>query len=341
MEEKLQILVVADEAPNSVWQAFAPRAEVTFVRDGREAKRILSDQPFHIIFLDIFLPGIDGLQLLRLLQAEESHSSVILTSEAPNFQFARQGLLYGACDYLLRPLQKENIEEALARIQRRQSVTDPLVAEIFPSVFKSLRSERFSDCMAGAIDRITEQYRDQMEAADSCRTLYQMLVKETYLAYPWLGQYLGRKECNDIDEIRASDVRLVQKTYLRQSEKLNALLSKLYPEVEEPFREIMTYMLTNVDSLYSQKEVAQAFFMSASSLSERFTSILHSSYREYHQLLRLYRAAYLMRSTNLKLYEICGKLGFKDTSYFSRQFKLQTGASIADYRQEGGWDFEI
>jgi AraC-like DNA-binding protein len=28
-------------------------------------------------------------------------------------------------------------------------------------------------------------------------------------------------------------------------------------------------------------------------------------------------------------------------SYFSRQFRLQTGATVADYRQEGGWDFQI
>lgn len=341
MEGKLRILVVADEMPSPVWQSFAERADVTFVRDGREAGRILAGRPFHIVFLDIFLPGIDGLQLLRRLQAEESRLSVVLTSEAPNFQYARQGLLYGACDYLLRPLQKKNIEEALDRIRRRQSAADPVASELFPVVFKSMRTERFSACMAAAVDRITEQSPDQIEAAGSCRALYQMLVKETYLACPWLGLYLGRKECSDIDEIRTSDVRLVQTTCLRQGERLNAILSRLYPEAEEPLGGIMTYMLANVDSLYSQKEVAQAFYMSASSLSERFAALLHSSYRAYHQLLRLYRAAYLMRNTNLKVYEICGKLGFKDASYFSRQFRLQTGASIADYRQEGGWDFEI
>jgi two-component system response regulator YesN len=339
--ERQRILVAADEMPSGVWKAFQDQAEVTFVRDGQEAKRILSTQTFQVVFLDIFLTGIDGLQLLRFLQQQGAQSAVILTSEAPNFQFARQGLLYGACDYLLRPLCKEVIAEALERIQRRQTAEDTVVAGLLPGLTKALRQENFVQEMGEAFDAITRQDGDPLSAANRCRNLYQRLVQDTFQSCPWLELYLSPQECNDIQELRTSDALLVQTTCLAQGQRLNSTLLRLYPATEEGFGEILIYMLEHVEQLESQKELAQRFFMSASTLSERFSANLHSSYREYHQTLRLYRAAYLMRNTSLKLYEICARLGFRDVSYFSRQFRLQTGATVADYRQEGGWDFQI
>lgn len=341
MGKALKILVAADELPSSLWRELREPVEVTFARTGGEAMERLTAQRFRVVFLDIFLSGVDGLQLLRFLQRQESGASVILTSEAPSFQFARQGLLYGACDYLLRPLTREAVEEALGRIFLQEQFGDALVKELLPGLVSAFGTDQFPEAMTRSMGRITAERQDSIAGAESCRQLYRRLVEEVFQARPWLRLYIEEAECASFDEVRSSDDHLVQSALLRQSAGLSALVERLFPPGGESLREILEYLLTNVDALESQKQVAQRFYMSASSLSERFSGQLGCSYREYHQLLRLYRAACLMRRTDWTLSEICARLGFRDSSYFSRQFKRQTGASVADYRQEGGWDFQI
>lgn len=342
MAEKSNILVAIDELPSSVWQGFAHDAQLVFVRDGREAERLLQERRFDIVLLDIFLTGVDGLQLLQLIQQKSPRPAVILTSEAPNFQFARQGLLYGACDYLLRPLTFDVLSTAFARIRRRSVTSDPVLTETLLPVFQALGSQRFPLCLQDGFARLSAQDANPIHSARSCRSLFQLLVQKAYQTYPWLSKYLDAKECETIPDMNISDPQLVQSSYLKLGLNLNRLFMVLYPRPTDPqLAEVMQYMLTNVDRLFSQKEVAQRFFLSASSLSERFSRCVQISYREYTQGLRINRAAYLLRNTDMKLYEVCGKLGFKDVSYFSRQFKQTTGKTVTSYRQGPYWDFQI
>ena len=54
------------------------------------------------------------------------------------------------------------------------------------------------------------------------------------------------------------------------------------------------------------------------------------------------RASWFLRNTNLKLYEICDQMGFKDVNYFSRQFRQQNGMTVSEYRMDdGNWEFQI
>ncbi len=342
MAEKLNILVAIDEIPSPVWQSFACEANLIFVRDGREARRLLLERFFDIVLLDIFLIGIDGLQLLQLIQHKSPKPAVILTSEAPNFQFARQGLLYGACDYLLRPLTSDMLKVAFARIRQRSISSNPILTDLLQPIFHALGTKRLHACLQDGFNRISTLEPNPIQSAHNCRSLFQLLVQKTYQSYPWLVKYLDVKECETIPDMEINDPQLVQSSYIKLALNLNQLFAVLYPAQPDPqLAEIMQYMLTNVDRLFSQREVAQQFFLSASSLSERFSRYVQISYREYTQGLRLNRAAYLLRNTDLKLYEICGKLGFKDVSYFSRQFKQVTGQTVTSYRQGPYWDFQI
>lgn len=54
-----------DEMPEPVWEAFSEQFAITFLRDGRDVKPLLQQRSFDILFLDLFLSGEDGLQLLR------------------------------------------------------------------------------------------------------------------------------------------------------------------------------------------------------------------------------------------------------------------------------------
>jgi two-component system, LytTR family, response regulator len=103
-----------------------------------EALKILHSQKIDILFLDIKMPGLSGLEMLQSLK---THPSVVLTSAYP--EFGVDSYDYEVADYLLKPIAFERFLKAINRIISPQSAhavsdvkTAPAVAPNF-TFFKS------------------------------------------------------------------------------------------------------------------------------------------------------------------------------------------------------------
>lgn len=85
-----------------------------WVQDGREAWALASSEPFDLIILDLGLPGMDGMELLKRLRQSDNPVSVLILSarDAPRDRIL--GLNQGADDYLIKPFE---LDELLARIR--------------------------------------------------------------------------------------------------------------------------------------------------------------------------------------------------------------------------------
>jgi len=100
--------------------------EVTAVRDGDEALRAFSDAPFDLVFLDIRMPGTDGLTVLGKLRALASDVHVIVMTAHGTMETAIQAMQRGAYDYLAKPFDLDEVlllaERALAAGRLTQEV---------------------------------------------------------------------------------------------------------------------------------------------------------------------------------------------------------------------------
>jgi adenylate cyclase len=84
--------------------------EVISVEDGAAALGALTEQPdFDMIFLDIMMPGMSGLEILKVLKAEAgyAHVPVIMISASGDTDEIAQCLEIGAADYLQKPYKPE------------------------------------------------------------------------------------------------------------------------------------------------------------------------------------------------------------------------------------------
>lgn len=95
---------------------FAISAEAT---NGKHALEILEKQSFDLIFTDIRMPFIDGIELLRKLSDMGNTTPVIFASSYDEFEYARQGLILGAFDYLLKPVDQKKMEDVLLRVKKK------------------------------------------------------------------------------------------------------------------------------------------------------------------------------------------------------------------------------
>lgn len=85
--------------------------------NGKAALEILEKKSFDLIFTDIRMPFVDGIELLRKLKEQENETPVVFASSYDEFEYARQGLILGAFDYLLKPVRREELEKVLQRVK--------------------------------------------------------------------------------------------------------------------------------------------------------------------------------------------------------------------------------
>jgi len=137
------ILIIDDEA--SLRQTLArilQRAgfEVTTAASGKEGLSLVSEHPFDLLYLDIRMPDMNGLELLKIIHAKFPELPVILFTAQPDLNSAVEALRRGATDYLLKPLKPQAVIDRTEAIlsnkqkerQRRelQRQIDTLQAEL-------------------------------------------------------------------------------------------------------------------------------------------------------------------------------------------------------------------
>jgi two-component system OmpR family response regulator len=113
----MRILVVEDYAPlrNAVVQALREDGcSVDEASDGVEGSFAAQHGNYDVIVLDIMLPGLDGLELLKRLRSSGGDSHVLLLTARDTVDDRVDGLNSGADDYLVKPFA---MEELLARVR--------------------------------------------------------------------------------------------------------------------------------------------------------------------------------------------------------------------------------
>jgi two-component system, LytTR family, response regulator len=118
---QIRALIVDDEplARRGIRQLLMPYPEVTVVgecRDGREAVRALAAERPDLVFLDVEMPGLDGLDLINLHGAGRMPLIVFVTAHQ---QYAVQAFEAQALDYLVKPLSEARFRATMSRLAER------------------------------------------------------------------------------------------------------------------------------------------------------------------------------------------------------------------------------
>lgn len=120
----LSVLAVDDVPPaltdlSRLLSASPEVSEVATASDALSALRMIQNDRYDAIFLDIAMPGLDGLELASLLSRLNEPPAIVFVTAYEKHAVAAFGI--GAVDYILKPVRTERLAEALGRVNRLQA----------------------------------------------------------------------------------------------------------------------------------------------------------------------------------------------------------------------------
>lgn len=206
-EERLRrILLVEDSATLSLlYQQYLQQAgfEVTAVACGKDAIRALADRPAAVA-LDLGLPDMDGLSVLKHIQTLEAPPSVVIITADPSLGSAIEAMRLGAFDYLVKPLTPEHLAGKI----RSAIESGPTTARAKTEIQPDARCLTFIGARGGVGATSIAIHVALLAARQNKRSSSAACIVDLDLQNGSCAEYLDVQPAWDLDEIIAEPSRL-------------------------------------------------------------------------------------------------------------------------------------
>jgi YesN/AraC family two-component response regulator len=179
-------------------------------QNGLEALDWIKVNEVDLILTDIRMPVMDGLSLVKELSSLNGRYDVIVISVHDEFQFVQQAMRSGVTDYLLKPIEENEIKVCLEKWLNKKSNKD--------HTSKQMLADK-ENLPLSTIDRILDYIEktplDKITLKEAAESIH---INPSYLSQLF-KQQLNKKFVDYITELRIEESkRLLQNTTLRMSE---------------------------------------------------------------------------------------------------------------------------
>lgn len=168
-------------------QAPYPNQIVGVASNGDEAVGLAKEKKPQIVFMDIRMPGMDGLEAIRQIRTFNPHTYVVILTAYSDFTYAQEALRLGALDYVLKPAEPAILygvlQRLIERIQEeeqtriRHEQLERKLAEVMPTL--PILDVKQDDFVTKAIAHIRAEYHEPLRLVDVAQNMY---ISPSYLS---------------------------------------------------------------------------------------------------------------------------------------------------------------
>lgn len=145
----MTLLVIDDEKSVHIFlekcigKLSLPINQIVHAYKGSEALEIIKDNALDLILLDIQMPGMNGIEFLQKLRNESINIPVIVLTAYSDFNYAKSCIKYGVTNYLLKPIDIDELHDALADVI--EIVKDSSFSSLNDQIKKCISSHFIND----------------------------------------------------------------------------------------------------------------------------------------------------------------------------------------------------
>ncbi len=322
--------------------------------NGSDALTKLRDRPVDLLLTDIRMPYINGLELLKAVRDEKLCTCVVLMSQFGDFEYARQGLSNGAFEYLLKPLDPNELLACLLRaakyiharnleiekINHLDKILNKSSEEYFPESVNNLLSliddgnPNALNTAASLVDAIfSEVGTDTFKTFHILNRLTNKLITSVQNEYKWLDKFINFQNLRISDISAESDYSSIKESFVRKVDIILTTIREFELGIDNSsmVRMVCRTILENIDSEITVSEIANRLFITRTYLSQIFKEKTGMKIVDYLSNVSIQRAKMLILGGS-SIDEILEKLGYRDFEYFKKLFKKATGMTINEFR---------
>jgi len=320
-------------------------------RNGDDAvKKLKQDYP-DLIITDIKMPVMDGFGLIHHIRKvlNDSKMPFIILSGYDEFEYAKKALKYNVKSYLIKPVDEEELITVLDEVRKELSKANEF------SDFYQERIENFSHEYVEI-----EEFKLLSEAIENNQTdeikrlvplIFHRFAEERLhpnLVQLYLGNFLF-KICNLIKELGGTIEAIDSKERLLTVHVSNINAARLqdlfletcfnaayYLEELKKSCRIINRVKQYVEQYYYKnlrlKEMAERFYINPAYLGQLFKKETGMLFCQYVNEQRLQNAKKLLLRTDLPIYQIAERVGYKNVDYFICKFKEKENCTPAEYK---------
>jgi len=150
------VVLVVDDEP-IVLETFKTildgQFKVLTAGNGEQALDIIARESINLVFLDIRMPDMDGMEVLRRIKERDENLSVIMATATDSARTAVEAMQLGACNYITKPFDADEV----VTVARKAIERENLLKEV--TYLRSQRQEVKFDNIVGRSKKMTEIYR--------------------------------------------------------------------------------------------------------------------------------------------------------------------------------------
>lgn len=333
-----KILLVEDE----YWQREALKlvitqkfSDVKIVGEaefGIDAVQLFEKHNPDMVFLDIRIPGIDGIEVFRIIKSKNKNVKVIfVTAYDMVHNFDNYGNPLGD-EYLLKPISEKAIIDVIIKHRNKNAnfeTRKELVKQIIKKDYKQSKK-----VLVQLLDSMLSN-NDNDDYISICReisleiinTLDKTDLKDQGL-YFYDEEYLK-------DIISISDYYCAKRWVFKVLDDIFELIvrNKSRNKIDS-LNMSLNYIEKNLHRRITLEEVAEHINMSPFYLSKIFKKEIHINFVDYITERKMEKARELLISTKTPIMNIALDLGYNEPNYFSKVFRKATGITPSEYRDE-------
>lgn len=308
-------------------------------KNGLEAMDLVKSKKIDLVITDIRMPIMDGLEVLRAIKTQNLCRCVILLSEYSDFEYAKEGLIYGAFDFIVKPVDNEKVKKVFDRAKEYlDGYNDTRFymrheAEVLGQFI--LNGDNYaSEYAENLFLPIAQKLGESRKIMAFMEEFFDRVILELLKEKPYLEKFVDFKKLVKTDERQnaAPAARSITEKLLEQLRELEL------PTNKELISQVGIYVLQNIEEGVSLKSISEKYFVNKEYLSHLFKLETGRNFTDYVTEMKMKYAKRKLDDTDIKIYHIANMLGFRDTEYFSRIFKKYYGCSPTEYRKNKGYE---